>query len=283
MLAPAKINLDLLITGKRADGYHLLDSIVVFADIGDEITAELSDHLSLSITGDFAHQLDENSDNLILKAARIICEKAGILPHIKFNLVKNLPVSSGIGGGSADAAAAVKLCIELFDLNIDHNELNRLALTIGADVPVCLMGKSVQMCGIGEKLTNLNIFDPLYLILVNPGVTVSTAFIFNEYAKINQSFDETRKIKSGEIHFPFMIEKLIESQNSLQKAALKMEPVIGKVMAAINETDNVIISRMSGSGATCFGLYENGQMAMKAAKIITGKYPHWWVQPVLVN
>lgn len=277
MLAAAKINLDLLITGRRKDGYHLLDSLVVFADIGDELTAEVSDGLSLEISGPFSKDLENSEDNLIIKAARLICQEAGTEPDIKFHLVKNMPVSSGIGGGSADAAAALKLCIEKLSLNIEPQSLNKIALKLGADVPVCLKSSACYMRGIGEDITEIKLMSPAYVLLVNPGVSVSTAEVFKRSSSLRSGYDKKRQIYDKEIHLPFIIDRLKESKNALQSAACDTEAKIDKVLEEISQTEDVLLFRMSGSGASCFGLYKTHESCKKAAKKIKGNNNNWWV------
>lgn len=283
MLAPAKINLDLLITGRRDDGFHLLDSLVVFADYGDELTAEISDKLSLEISGPFADSLKDKQNNLILKAARLICEYADIEPNIKFYLIKNLPVSSGIGGGSADAAAALKLCIKLFSIDIDEQNLQKIALKLGADVPVCLKGSASHMTGIGENIDGLNVKKPLDLLLINSGVSVSTPKVFMEYALIGSDFDRQRNFSDSEIHFPFMLETLIKSQNSLEGAACQIEPKIAEQLKELLSIEDILLARMSGSGATCFGLFDSTEKCKNAATKINKKHQDWWVKAVLAQ
>ena len=212
MLAAAKINLDLRIIGRRDDGFHLLDSIVVFADIGDQLTAVHSDGLSLQIGGQFSAGLPTNDDNLILRSARLMCEHANVKPNLSFKLEKNLPISSGIGGGSADAAAALKLCNTLLDINFDDEKLDKIALKIGADVPVCLKARASRMCGIGEEISPIEMENDLYLLLVNPGVSISTPEIFKVYKMLDTKFEPTRSFSTDKIHLPLMIDELKSSR-----------------------------------------------------------------------
>ncbi len=277
MLAPAKINLDLLITGQREDGYHLLDSIVVFTDIGDELTAKKSDELSLVISGPYAGDLQSQRNNLILLAAHRICEYANISPHIKFYLNKKLPISSGIGGGSADAAAALKLCIELFSIKIEPGELNKIALELGSDIPVCLLSKPVHMTGVGEKISHFKLAEAIHMVLVNPNVSVLTPMVFNVFQKSNMTFDTERILPSGKIHPTLMLDIIKESGNSLTEAAIMLEPSINEVISLLSETEDVLIARMSGSGATCFALYKSKECCVKAAQYIIKRKPDWWV------
>lgn len=278
MRAPAKINLDLLITGRRDGGYHLLDSVVVFTELGDELTVEQSDHLSLSISGPFANELEPDGDNLILKAARLICEARNVSPNLKFHLIKNLPVSSGIGGGSTDAAVALKLTMNELKLNVTPKQLKDIALKLGADVPACLLSSAAHMTGIGERLVAIKIEKPLYLLLVNPGVSVSTPDIFKQYESMGIFFDRPREYKIINIHDRFIDEKLMKSQNSLEKAASILEPEILKVLKALENIDGLIMKRMSGSGATCFGVFDNKENCLKAKKKLKRQNSSWWIE-----
>lgn len=278
MLAPAKINLDLLITGRREDGYHLLDSLVVFTEYGDELRIEEAEGLSLEISGPFAAGLTITDDNLVLKAAKLICNEVGIKPHVKFHLVKNLPVSSGIGGGSSDAAAALKLLIYHYDIKIDQRRLLEIALSLGADVPVCLEGQTTQMSGIGEKLSPLNLNDDLYLLLINPLVSVSTPQVFKYYAMQNEAFERNRLFQNRVINSQFIIDTLRQSKNSLQNAAVEIEPEIRNVLEIINSTVNVKYCQMSGSGATCYGLYLSEKDCNNAHELIIKEKNNWWVR-----
>lgn len=277
MLAPAKINLDLRITGRRDNGYHLLDSIVVFTEFGDEITAEKSDQLSLIISGPFAENLKNQDGNLILKAAKLICKECNVEPKLKFHLRKNLPISSGIGGGSSDAAAAIKLTLEILDLTISKKRLNEIALSLGADVPVCLMSTATHMKGIGEILSPIVIEKPLNILLVNPGVSVSTPEIFQKYKKSNERFDSERGYKVDYIHDRFIKKELLNSQNTLESAACEIENEIKCVLKSFENLDGLSLKRMSGSGATCFGLFENKEQCIKAKDIIERENINWWV------
>lgn len=279
MLAPAKINLDLHITGKRDDGYHLLDSIVAFADYGDDLYVEMSDKLSLEVSGPFADRLSNGDENLVLKAARLICKECGVAPNLKFRLIKNLPIASGIGGGSADAAAAIKLTIQMLDLDISESRLKKLALALGADVPVCLYSKATQMSGIGEDLSPISLDGPLHCVLVNPDITVSTPHIFKYFSMHGYSFKPLRENISVFIG----VDDLISNENALEKPACELNSEILEVLNAFSQTEGLVLSRMSGSGATCYGVYENEESAMAGQKVLKGFYPDWWIQKVLIQ
>lgn len=276
-LARAKINLDLLVTGRRADGYHLLDSLVVFANYGDRLSMEPAEELTLDITG---ATLTAGEDNLVLRAARLMQEYSGQAQGAHFMLEKNLPVASGIGGGSADCAAALKLCANMWDVDISGGALEELALTLGADVPVCLRSRACHMQGIGGDLTDINIAFPINLLLVNPGVSVSTGDIFRGMTDKNFSPSRSEKL-------PRLIESLDQlkgliarSGNDLEKRACARHPEIANLLEILKKTGGVQLARMSGSGATCFGLYATEHAANDAVEIIRQAFPDAWIQPV---
>jgi len=277
-LARAKINLDLLITGRREDGYHLLDSLVVFADYGDEISVLASDKISLGIIGPFATELIGLKDNIILKAARVLRKKFNLTKGAEITLVKNLPVSSGIGGGSADAAATIHALIELWQISVTETDLAEILLSLGADVPVCMASQTMHMTGMGEKLSHRTINFPVFLCLVNPGVAVSTSDIFKERTK--RAFSNPRKL-------PLIIEDQSQLQeilnaagNDLEGDACAINPVIDKVIAQIKTSDDCLFAGMSGSGATCFGIFSSEEAAHRVAGNINYVFPNWWVKPV---
>ncbi|VAW01556.1 4-diphosphocytidyl-2-C-methyl-D-erythritol kinase [hydrothermal vent metagenome] len=282
-LARAKINLDLLITGRREDGYHLLDSLVVFADIGDQISVRPSDKLSLNISGPFAPALSGEQDNIILRAARGLRDKFNIQQAAEIDLVKNLPVSSGIGGGSADAAAVMMALMALWQLSDKETELNDLALSLGADVPVCLASKTMQMSGVGEILRPVTINFPMFLLLVNPGVSLSTAEIFKTRAKREVDFSQSRTLPDTITNLTELTDIIGESGNDLEYDACAARPEIRKLLAHIKQVDDCIFTGMSGSGATCFGIFPAYGAAKAAANDIFRHFPHWWACPVQVR
>ena len=266
--APAKINLTLHITGQRADGYHLLDSLVVFADVGDQISAILADTLTLQITGPQAAALPVNDDNLVLRAARLMGMTAAI------TLEKILPVASGIGGGSADAAATLRALAHL-----GHRPLpqDRDVLALGADVPVCLGGRPVRMQGVGESLTALPQMPDAWLVLVNPGVAVATPEVFRgvsrkDNAPMPHALPRLRSAADLGAFLQMM-------RNDMEPPALELAPVIGNAKSALSAQPSCLMSRMSGSGATCFGLFADGVSANAAARTVQSAHPGWWVAP----
>ncbi|MBT7544311.1 MAG: 4-(cytidine 5'-diphospho)-2-C-methyl-D-erythritol kinase [Kordiimonadaceae bacterium] len=278
MLAPAKINLDLRITGRRSDGYHLLDSIVVFTEFGDELRAELSDKLEIIISGPFASGLRECDDNLVIKACKLLCQEAGVEPNLKFYLTKNMPVSSGIGGGSADAAAAMKLTCELLDLNINDNIIQEIAIKIGADVPVCLRSVSSQICGIGDEIHQLSFDDELYLLLINPGIPISTSNIFKKYQNCKTKFDTKRRIIKSKIQLDLIICSLKDSHNSFQGIVCRQNEEVQTILEILKDTEGLLLCSMSGSGATCFAAYKTLEECNRAGNKIKQLNNEWWIK-----
>jgi 4-diphosphocytidyl-2-C-methyl-D-erythritol kinase len=269
--APAKVNLYLHITGRRADGYHLLDSLVVFAGVGDVLEAAPSDTLSLRVEGPFAAGLADEPDNLVLRAARALAAVAGVPARARLVLHKNLPVASGIGGGSADAAAAFRLLSRLWDLRLDPSAMARPTLALGADVPVCLAGRAARMSGIGEQLATAPRLPDCGILLVNPGVAVATADVF----RIRRGpWSSPAPLPASWSDAASLAHHLRQLHNDLEPAAVALQPVIGNVLAALTEIPGCRLARMSGSGATCFGLFDTPEIAARAASQI--RHPGWW-------
>jgi 4-diphosphocytidyl-2-C-methyl-D-erythritol kinase len=269
--APAKVNLYLHVVGRRTDGYHLLDSLTVFAGAGDRLSAEPSAELSLAVTGRFAAGLEAEADNLVLRAARALAAAAGIAPTGRLVLEKNLPVASGIGGGSADAAAALRLLSRLWGIELPPAELTALAARLGADVPVCLSGTPARMQGIGESLTPVPRLPPFGLVLVNPGAAVATPAVFkarsgafSEPATLPPRWDDAASLAAW----------LRGTRNDLEPPALTLAPLIGEVLAALRADPCCLLARMSGSGATCFGLFDTPAVAESVAAALAR--PGWW-------
>nr|WP_323778573.1 4-(cytidine 5'-diphospho)-2-C-methyl-D-erythritol kinase [Amylibacter sp.] len=264
-IARAKINLCLHVTGQRDDGYHLLDSIVGFAEYGDVLTFAPAESVSLSISGPFGAGLSGADDNLILKAARCFGKTAG--QGAAIHLEKNLPVASGIGGGSADAAATLHGLSELWGLPLPDAAKQ---LTLGADVPVCVSGKTVRMRGIGEVIEPLPNPPDLPVVLVNPNRSVATPDVFKALAhKDNPAI-------SGQDAADWT-GWLTAQRNDLQEPAIVCVPEISNVLDALSNT-GALLCRMSGSGATCFGLFDSAESATAAADQLAKNYPDWWVQ-----
>ncbi|MCF1708074.1 4-(cytidine 5'-diphospho)-2-C-methyl-D-erythritol kinase [Tabrizicola sp. J26] len=269
--APAKINLTLHITGRRADGYHLLDSLVAFAGVGDTVTAGRADQLSLRIDGPMAAGLSAGEDNLVLRAARLLAPNMGAA----LRLTKRLPVASGIGGGSADAAATLRALAELWTLPLPDSGR---VLSLGADVPVCLDGRPARMSGVGEIVEPLAAPLPqAWLVLANPGVAVSTPAVFAALERRDNPPMPDRlpdwPDAAGLAAF------LIGQRNDMEAAAIRLLPVIADVKAALAAQPGCLVARMSGSGATCFGLFEDAAEASAAAGRLQQDHPGWWVAP----
>lgn len=274
-IAKAKINLALHVTGRRADGYHLLDSLVVFADVGDELIIAASAETGIEVNGPFGSGLDVGDTNLVLRAYRALSGALDKpLPPTRFTLTKNLPVSSGIGGGSADAAAALHGLIDRWQVEIDVDKLREVALSLGADVPVCLASTTCRMAGIGQDITNINDFPLRYCVLVNPGVAVSTPAVF---AALALPVGKDAFSPLPELPRANWLKWLNATRNDLQKPAMSVAPEIEQTLHALAQSPDCQLARMSGSGATCFGLYSDAQAADTAAKQIAENHSDWWV------
>lgn len=280
--APAKINLNLHVTGKTRHGYHLLDSVVVFADFGDELILSQAARTDLEISGPFSAGLQTGTSNLVISAYDKLNDAlASRLQPVHFNLRKNLPIASGIGGGSADAAAALRGLISFYNLKISDGDLESLALSLGADVPVCLAGRPVRMSGIGEKLEPIHNMPRFDAVLVNPGIGVSTTAIFESLALSpdGEAFTALPKLPAAPDQSAW-IDWLKETRNDLQSSAQQLASPINDVLNALQNTASCQLARMSGSGATCFGLYSGAAQAQAAARKLAMDYPNWWVQTV---
>lgn len=276
----AKVNLTLQITGRRADGYHELNSLVVFAELGDRLRLAPAERLDLTVEGPFADPLRGSEDNLVLRAARALAERTGVRLGAAMTLTKVLPVASGIGGGSADASATLRGLLRLWDLGLPDQELYALALSLGADVPVCLRAESVVMSGVGERLAPVPALPPLWLLLVNPGVAVATADVF---AGLGAAFRPLPEPVLPPIGLGAFVDWLAARPNDLQAPACRLAPQVGDVLAALTGLPDCLLARMSGSGATCFGLFESETGAGSAAAEVTQRYPDWWVAPALMR
>jgi len=273
--APAKLNLYLHVTGKRADGYHLLDSLVAFANTYDVVKIQAASQLSLEIDGPFADGLLADADNLVLRAAEQLRQLAGSTDGAQITLTKNLPVSSGIGGGSSDAAATLRGLVRLWGVHPGLHDLSGMALKLGADVPVCLYGRTAFMGGIGEKLDPVEALPPVPMVLVNPGVGVSTPDIFKARTA---AFSKVRRFAAPPETTDALITLLEDNRgNDLAEPAITKQPVIGHVLAEINQTTGCRLARMSGSGATCFGFFNTTKSAEHAALSLQKAHPDWWV------
>lgn len=273
--APAKLNLYLHVIGRRDDGYHHLDSLVAFADLGDTVTVRDAEHLTLSLSGPFAAALDAEPDNLVLRAARLLAEAAGRVPAAAIHLDKRLPVAAGIGGGSADAAAALRGLSVLWGLDVSAGDLARLGLRLGADLPVCLGGQPSFVRGIGETVRPLTWPWPeTYVVLVNPGVAVPTAGVFRglggAFSRVPAPFPRPESLTDA-------VRELSTRGNDLQAPAIRSVPAIAEALRSLELEAECLLARMSGSGATCFGLFASAAAARSAAANIAAHHDDWWL------
>ena len=274
MLARATVNLYLHITGRRADGYHLLDSLIVFAETGDQIVVAPADHLSLAIEGPFAAGLEAGADNLVLRAASALQALTGTRRGAAIRLTKNLPIASGIGGGSADAAATLDGLCSLWDVAPGRAALLGLAAKLGADVPVCLDGMPSFVGGIGENLVPARGLPPAWLLLANPRVATPTPAVF----KARQGpFSKPARWSEPPRDFADFAQRLRGSANDLTEAAIGVTPAIREVLAALAALPGCVLARLSGSGATCFGLFADEASARAAEAALRASEPGWWV------
>jgi 4-diphosphocytidyl-2-C-methyl-D-erythritol kinase len=281
--ARAKVNLTLRVVGRRVDGYHDLESVVAFADCADRLSLLPGAELQLKTTGPLADACGEVAENLVLKAARLLAERVAGLKSGTFTLHKILPVAAGIGGGSADAAAALRLLARANGLAIDDERLLEVAKMTGADVPVCVPSRPCVMTGVGESLLPLAL-PKVPCVLVNPRLAVATKDVFAALG-----------LRSGQLRVGITdviqamvwpeagasleewVEAFAASSNDLEEPAMRIQPVIGEIIAALNATNGAWLARMSGSGATCFAIYENTVEAGRAAEKIRQDHPTWWV------
>jgi 4-diphosphocytidyl-2-C-methyl-D-erythritol kinase len=272
--APAKVNLYLHVTGRRADGYHLLDSLIAFADIGDTLDIEEADELSLVNTGPFGAVLDPGPDNLVLRAARSLQAEAGIASGAKLTLTKRVPVAAGLGGGSADAAATLDGLAELWDLDIDDEDLARLGIDLGADVPVCLYGEPAYVSGIGGVIEPAPPLPETQIVLANPGKPVLTAAVFKAQGG---RFGAPARFADAPKDARALAALLAKRENGLARAAIQIEPAIGEVISALEETGGCLLARMCGSGPTCYGIFPDAAAATAAATALARAHSSWWV------
>jgi 4-diphosphocytidyl-2-C-methyl-D-erythritol kinase len=261
------------VLGRRADGYHLLDSLIVFAETGDVLAATPASDISLRIDGPFAEMLAGEGDNLVLRAARGLRELSGVDAGAAITLTKNLPIASGIGGGSADAAAALRLLSSLWKVDPDRAALERLALKLGADVPVCLDSKPSFIGGVGEEIASAGAMPSASLLLVNPGIATPTPAVFKAR---KSGFSEAARWQLAPKDAHTLAEALRARRNDLTEAAITVTPAIRDVLQATAATRDCLLSRLSGSGATCFGLYATEADADAARAEMRQLHPDWW-------
>jgi 4-diphosphocytidyl-2-C-methyl-D-erythritol kinase len=274
--APAKVNLTLQVTGKRDDGYHLLSSLVVFAGVFDRVVVEPSDRLSLDVVGPNAAALAgvPSTDNIVLRAAWALAAASGSTQGAKITLHKILPVAAGIGGGSTDAAAALHGLMRLWNVALPTDRLMALAGGLGADVPVCLRGRPMEMSGIGEVLREAPPLPAAWMLLVNPGVPLSTPRVFGAR---QGAFSTATPLAEAPRDAAALATALAPLRNDLTAAAISLEPEVGRVLAALSLLPGCLLSRMSGSGATCWGLFATEYECRAAA--LRSEQPGWWTEP----
>ncbi|MBR0664640.1 4-(cytidine 5'-diphospho)-2-C-methyl-D-erythritol kinase [Roseomonas hellenica] len=270
--APAKLNLFLQVTGRRPDGYHLLDSLVVFADIGDALDAAPAEALSLTLDGPEAGALAAEPDNLALRAARALADAADVAPQAALRLTKRLPVASGIGGGSADAAAALRVLARLWNLRLPADRMREIALSLGADVPVCLASVPHRMRGVGEVLSAAPALPAFGLVLANPRVALSTPSVFRALAG---RYSGAAALPAGWDDAHAMAADLARLANDLEAPAIAICPAVAEVLAALRALPGALLARMSGSGATCFAIMPDAESAARAAASLPAAWWRW--------
>ncbi|HEY7297112.1 MAG TPA: 4-(cytidine 5'-diphospho)-2-C-methyl-D-erythritol kinase [Xanthobacteraceae bacterium] len=281
-LAPAKINLTLAVLGRRSDGYHDIESLVAFAVLGDSLALTLGRELALTVRGPMARATGPLADNLVLKAARALADRIDPLKCGRFILSKRLPAAAGIGGGSADAAAALRLLARANHLSLDDSRLREAARVTGADVPVCLDPRARIMRGIGEILSAPLDLPRLPAVLVNPGVALATREVFSKlHSTIGRRplgpDDAVPSDRDGCLSY------LRRHANELEKPAILLEPSVDATLAALRATPECRLARMSGSGATCFGLFDSMRAATDAARVLRRGHPGWWVRATTIG
>lgn len=281
--ARAKVNLTLRVVGRRVDGYHDLESVVAFADCADRLTLTSGPELTLAASGPRAEECGATADNLVITASRLLGERVADLRLGEFTLDKQLPVAAGIGGGSADAAAALRLLARMNELELDDPRLIESARLTGADVPVCLPSRACVMTGVGETLLPLDL-PQLPGVLVNPRVPVATSEVFTALGLRHGEMrvgaaDVMRAVAWPEAGASFddWISALAEGSNDLEAPAIRIQPVIEQVLSALRGAEGVRLARMSGSGATCFAIFGDNEAARRAAQALQVAHPLWWV------
>lgn len=255
--APAKINLNLSITGRQDDGYHLLDSVMVFTSWGDDIIIKSASEFKLTADGPFSNiftaellSTNRGAPNLIVKAVYMMADRAGRNPDIHIHVTKNIPAGAGLGGGSSDAAAVMHALNDLWDMNLSLDELCAMGLELGAELPICLHGRAAKVTGIGDIITPVEV-SPLHLLIVWPDTGLLTKDVFAQYRQLNVPFTDGH-------------DEWMSANNDLTPAAIELCPEIGELLSDLAESDGCILSRMSGSGSACFGVFDN-EKAAKAA------------------
>ena len=260
--APAKINFHLHITGKRVDGYHLLESLVGFAEFGDMVECVPADELTLTVNGPFAATLGDNSGNLVICAAEALRAYTGCTKGAAIVLHKYIPIGAGLGGGSSDAAAALKGLVQLWQLQLADETLYTIAATLGSDVPACLKHRPAWLNGVGDQLSFVSLPEPGWCVLVNPNQSLLTADVYKAF---NSRFSAAEPAVTHIPDFPALVDFMRTRHNALEASAITKIPIISGMLRQLRATAGCAIARMSGSGATCFALYANEKSAQTAA------------------
>jgi 4-diphosphocytidyl-2-C-methyl-D-erythritol kinase len=282
VFAPAKVNLALHVTGQRPDGYHLLDSLVAFADVGDWVTLGIAGTNDFLVSGPEADAVPMDATNIVLRVADRFWRREPLAIHLE----KNLPVASGIGGGSTDAAACYRGLRALSsgagsDTGVLPADDLKTLLALGADLPMCVIAQPARVRGIGEDIEPLKSFAPLHALLVNPRVAVSTPSVFK--ALVHRNGTGLGDLPRGMPDAKSVTHWLADQRNDLEPAAITLAPQIRLVLDAIRVTQGCSLARMSGSGATCFGLYDDGEAASSASAALRHQHPGWWIVPTILG
>lgn len=282
MLAAAKLNLFLHITGKRADGYHLLQSLVMFADVGDRLRIRSSPVFDLQLCGEYAAALasEDRADNLVSRAARTLAGVANRSPDIAVELEKNLPIGAGLGGGSADAACVLRLLNEHWGLHYTTAQLADIAAPLGSDVPACVHNTSLLMESVGEQITLCNITFDVPVLLVNPRFHLSTPDVYRAYAP---PFDTSIHVPKYFTSLTALFDFLEHTHNALQRPACVLAPELDTLLEQLGDLHGSRLARLSGSGATCFALFDTADDCKQAADKIQDIYPAYWVQTAMLR
>ena len=284
--APAKVNLTLRVLGRRGDGYHGIESIVAFAGLGDRIALVRDRELGVEVRGPYAKALGNAGENLVIKAAHALQRESKNLKVGHFTIIKHLPVAAGLGGGSADAAAALRLLARINNFSLADPRIFATARVTGADVPVCLESRMRMMRGIGDILSDPIHLPPLPALLVNPGVALSTQAVFAALKRppAARGQKETKaprpEIPTG---FSAFVDFLRTEANELEPAAISLLPAIADVLAALKKLPGCRLARMSGSGPTCFALFDEAGAASAALRNLKARQPAWWVAATMLG
>jgi len=293
---PAKINLYLHVTGKREDGYHFLDTLIAFTDVYDEVDIKPADKFSLKISGEFSHLVENDENNIVTRAAKLMAKECGNDVNVSINLVKNIPVGAGLGGGSGDAAATLILLNEIFKAGLSQEKLTEIGLKLGADVPIFINRHAAFVAGIGDKITNTVNLPELYAVLVYPHKPLSTKKVFtslhssegvlesNVYNKdISNSQAWIMKQIQNDVTGKDWISFLKQNHNDLENPAIKLLPEIKDLIVELSELEGCAFARMSGSGSTCFAIFESKQQAEISAVLLQKVHSGFWVRAVKIS